>query len=404
MDPSAAIELPHADLHALVCKSCNATLDLATVRRGVCPTCQSSCAIGEAGIADAVAIEAARAALQSQIDAVRELLDVTQKETRIPLLNPTLAWLWLLGQISTRLHGPISWENVASSFGWLAPLRAPLFADAAGLHRLRLRLALIAWAARLQCVSLQAQRPYAQRVITILAVFVASMTLMVESDVMMIIPTWLYAPALIASLYVACIPDLGAQLRGFASHTALRAYLRGHLREEGVEVRAPLTPFHIYRWLAPRWAAPHPPLRGTPLMVRGGADVLDVAVEAVVYLRRTDPAEATVVVFVPMVDPRGAIAPNAALFALTEQALERLSARGWSIDEPSGAGLLATRQVGADEDMIPGTWRGIAADIAALLEAPAGLGMLSSNTALARLAAPEYMANGQLLASAGRSR
>ncbi|MCA9663116.1 MAG: hypothetical protein KC486_32580, partial [Myxococcales bacterium] len=168
--------------------------------------------------------------------------------------------------------------------------------------------------------------------------------------------------------------------------------LRERLVEAGLDVRPAQSRLHLQGWLMERWAATFEGrelCRGeSPQIITGGADALDAPMEGLVYLRRAADA-VDVVLYLPTIDPRGALEPpSTARRADARRSLAGLRERGWSIDDSSGAGFLARREVREDEDVRPGTWRGIAADIAALLEVPAGLGLLSSRVALAQLRTP----------------
>ena len=121
------------------------------------------------------------------------------------------------------------------------------------------------------------------------------------------------------------------------------------------------------------------------MILSGGADAAGKASEAMLYVQG-GMACTDLVLYLPMVDVRGAIgAPAASVRAEARELLADLRQRGWVIEEVH-AGIHAMRLIDEAEAVTAGEWRRIAEDVRGLLGVPAGLGRLSSSSARAHLA------------------
>ena len=397
MHSSHGIDLAATDDLYLACPSCANTLSSRDRGASVCSICREPIDVEGRGLADASAILELRRRLASRIEEVEAAAQRAAELARPPM------WNWLLIGINL-MSRYIAWEaslddvdtSRARSMGWDVPLRAPLYADPAALREQRQLHALIAWSVELTAHMYGKRSAETLRRGTMIFALIVTATLVLSA-----VPD--YAPQLdprilqaigISITAVTILFSLRPMLRTVREARwpeALSARLRREILSAGLRYdRKNSIWFGPSQRLQTLWAGDfdHDDLnqgRGATV-IRGGADAQDQPSEAFVFVRCGERCK-DIVLYLPMVDVRGAIEPPAQIArTCAARHLADLRRRGWSIVEES-AGLCATWFVDDPEALTSADWRTLAEDVSVLLEVPAGLGRLSSSTARAHLAA-----------------
>ncbi len=370
----------------LVCVSCANPLRSAQ-GRGLCSICGEPYDVGAGGLADTAAIAELRRLIESRIDENQAANRQLQRASRPPIWNlPLLAghfFSWLYS------HQERPEERWTEFMGWEGPLGAPLYAERAALREQRLLHALIVWSVEVSTAMCgeRAVRGIGRGAVlyaSLIGGFMLLLDLLSEHREFM----WIYfvlAGAVVISM-------MGHTLRGMIAREAggpVSDRLQREFSAVGLGFRGELRRQAMELWIQVRWASEVDrealDRREATMILQGGVDAAGQASEAMLYVQG-GMACTDLVLYLPMVDVRGAIgAPAASVRAEARELIADLRRRGWLIEEMH-AGIHATRLIDEAEAVTAGEWRRIAEDVRGLLGVPAGLGRLSSGSARAHLA------------------
>jgi len=392
------IVLTDPDDLELDCAYCANRLTPGALRARQCSICHQTCDVDGRGLADAKAIVNLRRLLASRIDGLDAALLELVELARPPLWNLTLISIHLMSRLEQWQASQAGERaTIARCMRWEAPLQAPLYAERAALHEQRLIHALLAWSADLAIRAFGKDNTAEMKRGTIaFAITVSAIVLFSEIFAEYVPQTYSWVLGLLVCGIMACsilaatLPTTISTIREVLRPPGLGHRL--HRELSAVDLRCDRRQLRgsAMRWLQARWAGELDRDdfdRGEAMMtIRGGVDAQGEPSEALAFIRGGAACN-DVVVYLPMVDVRGAIEEPAEITRTgAKRLLAALRRRSWSIKEES-AGIYATRFIDGADALTSADWRRLADDISGLLELPAGLGLLSTRTARARLAA-----------------